>query len=400
MKDSLRRLFPVHTGTAHIEEVSTPAGTFPRIVGEFWTSRQRQGHSLHEISYRACFKSQLPAYFIERLSKRGDTVYDPFCGRGTTMLETALQGRIPAGTDVNPLSRILILPRLRPPQLQQVEHRLANIPLRPKARARENLSMFFHPKTEAELVSLRDYVLGHDRPDHVDSWIRMVATNRLTGHSKGFFSVYSLPPNQAVTPERQTIINKRLRQKPEYRDTKQIILKKTASLLRSLTNEERSLLYAVAPAVRCSIADARRSRPVRAESVRLTVTSPPFLDVVDYASDNWMRCWFNGIDAKAVDKKISTLRSLAEWETFVGSVFRNLYRLTASGGWVCFEVGEVKKGSVKLDEHVIPLGIAAGFECAGVVVNRQSFTKTAVIWGVHNNRLGTNTNRIVLFRKS
>ncbi|HOC06866.1 MAG TPA: site-specific DNA-methyltransferase, partial [Bacillota bacterium] len=32
----------------------------PRFSNEFWTSRQRQASSLHEISYRACFKPQLP----------------------------------------------------------------------------------------------------------------------------------------------------------------------------------------------------------------------------------------------------------------------------------------------------------------------------------------------------
>jgi len=33
------------------------------------------------------------------------------------------------------------------------------------------------------------------------------------------------------------------------------------------------------------------------------------------------------------------------------------------------------------------------------MINRQQFTKTSNIWGVGNNRGGTNTNRIVLFRK-
>jgi len=32
----------------------------------------------------------------------------------------------------------------------------------------------------------------------------------------------------------------------------------------------------------------------------------------------------------------------------------------------------------------------------GVMVNQQSFTKTANCWGVGNNRGGTNTNRIVM----
>lgn len=50
----------------------------PVYTNAFWTSRQRQANALHEVSYRACFKPQLPRFFIERLTKAGDVVYDPF----------------------------------------------------------------------------------------------------------------------------------------------------------------------------------------------------------------------------------------------------------------------------------------------------------------------------------
>ena len=102
--------------------------TVPLLVNEFWTSRQRAADSLHEVSYRACFKPQLPRFFIERLTEPGQTVYDPFSGRGTTALEAALLGRVPAACDVNPLSRILLEPRLTPPSLAQIASRLNEIP--------------------------------------------------------------------------------------------------------------------------------------------------------------------------------------------------------------------------------------------------------------------------------
>src|SRR5207253_10033137 len=92
----------------------------PVFVNEFWTSKQRAASSLHEISYRACFKPQLPRFFIERLTepacaaersgaagRPGDIVYDPFMGRGTTVIEAALLGRVPYGCDINPLSLFL-----------------------------------------------------------------------------------------------------------------------------------------------------------------------------------------------------------------------------------------------------------------------------------------------------
>src|ERR1051326_82366 len=101
----------------------------PTYVNEFWTARQRQAHSLHEISYRACFKPQLPRFFIERLTEQGEAVYDPFMGRGTTPLDAAVLGRVPVGNDVNPLSIVLTKPRLNPPRLSEIETRLGEIDL-------------------------------------------------------------------------------------------------------------------------------------------------------------------------------------------------------------------------------------------------------------------------------
>src|SRR5690348_18218107 len=101
----------------------------PTFVNEFWTAGQRQAHSLHEISYRACFKPQLPGFFIERLTTSGGRVYDPFSGRGTTVLEAALQGRRPVANDVNPLSELLARPRLDAPSLSEIRGRLDGIGL-------------------------------------------------------------------------------------------------------------------------------------------------------------------------------------------------------------------------------------------------------------------------------
>jgi len=227
----------------------------------------------------------------------------------------------------------------------------------------------------------------------------MVATNRLTGHSRGFFSVYTLPPNQAVQPERQRLINSRLRQQPTYRDTKAIILRKTRSLLRGMGDETRLHLARMGKHSRFFSRDARSIPEIRTGTVHLTVTSPPFLNIVDYAGDNWLRCWFNGLDADEIDDNITGSRTIDEWTSVMGDVFTELHRITASGGWVAFEVGEIRNQNLLLEEHVVPLGTRAGFRCSAIMINTQRFTKTSNIWGVGNNTRGTNTNRIVIFRK-
>ncbi|MBR4666233.1 MAG: site-specific DNA-methyltransferase, partial [Lentisphaeria bacterium] len=174
----------------------------PTFTNEFWTARQRAAHSLHEISYRACFKPQLPRFFIERLTVPGEIVYDPFMGRGTTLVEAALLGRVPYGCDVNPLSAMLTAPRLSEPDCAAIERRLAELDLNYTGDIPEELLVFYHPGTLRELCALRRH-FASEKLSAADQWIRMVAVNRLTGHSAGFFSVYTLPPNQAVSVESQ-----------------------------------------------------------------------------------------------------------------------------------------------------------------------------------------------------
>lgn len=373
-----------------------------RLTGEFWTSKQRRGNSLHEISYRACFKSELPRFFINLLTSEGDFVYDPFAGRGTTAIEAALLSRKVISNDINPLSKILAWPRLSPPDLLDVIDRLDRIEVLKNADPDIDLSMFYHPQTMDEILKIKKYLKERkktNREDGIDSWIRMVATNRLSGHSTGFFSVYTLPPNQALRPEKQKAINEEKGQVPPYRNTKKIIIKKTQSLISDLTDRlYNNLRYAQKTALFLT-KDARFTNEIPDNSIQLTVTSPPFLDVVNYSEDNWLRCWFNSINHFEVEKNITVTNKIIKWKEVMGETLKELHRLTKPGGFVVFEVGEVRKGKVKLDEEVVPLGLNAGFNCLSIFINKQNFTKTSNIWGISNNTAGTNTNRIVLFSK-
>lgn len=384
-------------------ELAHEGSDLPVFVNEFWTRQQRAACSLHEVSYRACFKPQLPRFFIERLTRRGDVVYDPFMGRGTTVLEAALLGRIPAGCDVNPLSRVLVEPRLSPPDVDGVAARLEEIDFHDADRdvaEDADLLVFYHVDTLREIRALRSYLAAKQDAgcmDDVDRWIRMVATNRLTGHSAGFFSVYTLPPNQAVSVDAQHKINQKRDQLPDRRLVPDLILRKTRSLLAGLDDAGSDRLRSAAAQSRLLTGLAANTRELESESVSLVVTSPPFLDVVQYAADNWLRGWFCGVDVEAVP--LSIHRKLDEWQTSMSEVFVELARVLAPGGFVAFEVGEVRGGKIKLEDAVLPCGVDAGLHPELILINDQEFTKTANCWGITNNERGTNTNRIVLFRK-
>ncbi len=367
----------------------------PPQIGEFWTSKQRAGHSLHEISYRACYKPQLPAFFIKRFCKMDDVVYDPFMGRGTTLIEAQLHGCRAYGNDINPLSQVLTKPRLTPPTLSQIEQRLLEITLPTTKTINPDLLVFFEEGTLQELYGWRTYFREKQEDnqlDRTDAWLQMVACNRLTGHSRGFFSVYTLPPNQATSVQAQQKINQKRGQKPEYRDTKQLILKKSKQLLRHSIPDhfwrDDARLFAES---------ADQTTQIRNDSVNLVVTSPPFLDTVNYIQDNWLRMWFCDIEMET--GKMWQLKRLKDWILQMKKVFIELRRILKPKGRIAFEVGEVRSGSILLEEAVVEAASGAGLIAEGILINTQHFTKTANCWGVSNNSKGTNSNRIVILKK-
>ena len=174
-----------------------------------------------------------------------------------------------------------------------------------------------------------------------------------------------------------------------------LILKKSRQLLSESLSALGSQLSATSDLI---FTHSCASTPqLGSDSVDLVVTSPPFLDTVDYAQDNWLRSWFCGIDADSVP--IWHLRSIFDWTAAMTRAFTELHRVLRPDGFVAFEVGEVRNGKVQLEEHAITAGLAAGLTPVLVLINDQKFTKTANCWGVSNNTKGTNTNRVVLFQK-
>ncbi len=211
----------------------------PVYEEELWTSQQRQACSIHEVSYRACFKPQLPAYFIERLSDEGDVVYDPFSGRGTTAIEVgAARTTCRRERHQSAVGRFSRGPRLEVPHVSEVDARLNAIDLDAQGASGTSISRCSSIRdTERELLNLRAYLNARRRSrseDAIDRWIRMVATNRLTGHSPGFFSVYTLPPNQAVSAENQIRSTSGSIKSRDYRNVRELILRKSIQLQSGL----------------------------------------------------------------------------------------------------------------------------------------------------------------------
>lgn len=94
------------TESIQFEAVQRVSEVFHSLDWSFADNRTSYlSHDLHP--YPAKFVPQLPAQVIQLLSSRGELVWDPFGGSGTTAVEALLNDRYCISTDVNPLGAII-----------------------------------------------------------------------------------------------------------------------------------------------------------------------------------------------------------------------------------------------------------------------------------------------------
>ena len=145
-----------------------------RSVPNRWHNAPRRwGHRLHSLcSYMAMFPPAIPHLFIRWLTKPGDAVYDPFSGRGTTVLEACLAGRVGLASDANPLAWLLSRAKCDPPTRASIATRLRQLaesePGGLKVSAPADIEMLFAPRVLSQLVWLQTEL---DRSRRVDRFL-------------------------------------------------------------------------------------------------------------------------------------------------------------------------------------------------------------------------------------
>ena len=67
-----------------------------------WLINERDKRGKHANTYHGNFIPQIPNQLIRRFTKKGETVFEPFTGSGTTLFECENLGRKYIGFDINP----------------------------------------------------------------------------------------------------------------------------------------------------------------------------------------------------------------------------------------------------------------------------------------------------------
>src|SRR4051794_37318243 len=83
------------------------AGLKERFEEIEWSFPDSQPDSVHNVHpYPAKFIPEIPAAALE-LAPRDGQILDPFCGIGTTLIESVRRGRNAIGIDLNPIATMV-----------------------------------------------------------------------------------------------------------------------------------------------------------------------------------------------------------------------------------------------------------------------------------------------------
>ncbi|HET7182624.1 MAG TPA: DNA methyltransferase [Candidatus Limnocylindrales bacterium] len=397
----------------------------PRLALEpEWKVQPRLwGQSLHPMcSYLASFPAALTHAFIARYSRPGDVVLDPFSGRGTVPLQAAAEGRIGVGNDLNPFAQLLTAAKVDAPSAAEARTRSTALRLAwagssarwlelaiaiqadPAAGGPEavpaEVALAFHPRTFAQLLFLRDAL---DLDARVDRFLAAAIAGILHGKSPSYLSTL-MPNTFSMAPRYVRDFAARTAFQSPERDAFDGLDAKLGRLYRDPLPRSPGLALlgdARDAGTRAAAALKARGLPSRA---RLVVTSPPYLRVVKYGYYNWLRTWFLGYDARAIDASLDDAHRRVPYLEFLGTVLANLRGAMADDGIAVLVIGDVATDRGRatddgrdLAEQVWEAAAApAGFQLAGIADDDvQANRKMTRLWGREAGR-ATQVDRILV----
>lgn len=395
---------PVVPEARSLAEIREPAEVLARLAAVDWSftadDTSYLGHDLHP--YPAKFIPQIPANLISALSLRGELIWDPFGGSGTTPLEALLLGRRALSTDVNPLATLITEAKcaaLSPEQHDDL--RKLHMQARSLAEAHDveravnsawprsarqvpqipNIDEWFSTSVTRELAYVKDQISQLDDPAaqrfaNVALSSIVVKVSNQDGETRYARRPQHLPPGRTLRAFAQALSDALVKHEPMedllgYRRP------------RVVTTDARHL-------------DEVEPDTVPASSVDLVVTSPPYANATDYHLYHRFRLFWLGFDPRdmAQHEVGSHLRHQREKQGFdlyladMRPVLKSISTRLRVGRYAVFVVGDsVFDGkTISTAEALSTLAESVGLEVVGVVSRTVHATRRSFIAAARRTR--------------
>ncbi|MCY4653252.1 MAG: DNA methyltransferase [Dehalococcoidia bacterium] len=261
--------------------------------GIFLNFSKAEGRWSRLGSYYAMFPVTFAENVISTRTDMGQTVIDPFCGRGTAPFVAMGMGRNAVGCDINPVAWLYSQTKINPhPVPSKVVERITQVSLSVRADEEE-------PEHEFQQLAFCPRVLGFIRAarrtldwrrDRLDRTVMTFLVHHLhdkigSGLSNQLRHSRAMSPRYSINWWRR----KGYDTAPEIDPRDFLIRRVQWRYAKGIAIPHSGLSRPV-----ISLGNGAVSLPETAPMANLILTSPPYSGVTNYRSDNWLRLWAMG----------------------------------------------------------------------------------------------------------
>lgn len=294
--------------------------------------------TLHQLSpYVGKMKSTVAKILIEKYSKPNDTILDPFVGSGTIALESLILKRNIICYDINPYSIILTRAKLNPLKSESIAINKIKLYLSESKELTTKIDVneipqwlkkLYHPQTLLETVAFSKLLLQNHEYFLLASLLGILHHQR-----PGFLS---FPSSHSIPYLRDKKFP--LKKYPElytYRDLESRIYKKIKRVYKRIPTIDDTLIRTCEQKNVLNI-------DLPKDSIDTIITSPPYMDTLDYYRDNRVRLWFCGIEYK--NKELyPNPKNVNEFKKLVSNMLTIFNNILKSDGKCILVIGDVNK---------------------------------------------------------
>jgi len=233
-------------------------------------------HGLHD--FPAKFIPQIPRWAMRKYTKEKDIVLDPMCGSGTTLVEARLHGRNSYGIDIEPLAQFLTKAKTTPLDAKRLVSDYDWLLRQISSDDRKNLDLpdfpnrdhWFRKEVLADLAIIKRNILQIDDGNVRRFFLACFSSIiKKTSNADPEF-VYALAYSKRMKQLDQS--GRKIKAISEFRHTCDKALPEMVKFSRKSHKDVFSRI----------IGQDAREIELEDSSVDLAITSPPYINAVDY----------------------------------------------------------------------------------------------------------------------
>lgn len=300
-------------------------------------------HRFHALCpYFAMFPETFAEKWIGQLTKPGDTVLDPFCGRGTLPFQAILMGRNAVGVDISEVAYCVSRAKTNAPTLGSLRRRISQLEQgcsdKNYEQQRRTLPEFFRvayaPSTLRQVLFLRESLKW--RTSDVDCMVAALILGSLHGESERSSSFLSnqMPHTISTKPGYSVRFWERHGMVAPKRSCFELLRTQAAYRYKSERPDIVASIYN---------ADMRELPRKELPAIRCAITSPPYFDVTSYQEDQWLRLWFLGGPSRPIaSRREERTSDVDRYWRLIGDMWRTLGLVLGKRASVVIRIGAVR----------------------------------------------------------